>query len=176
MRVIGCAGSKPLSSSPPLPSPTAPAVPPRSSSGQRPTLFVWQKPSPSFSLPLLLASIPPSPLPSVPFERRRSSSGLKSTLCASQVSSQLFSLPLRASVPYQPLPISPFAPAPFSAAKLPILFASVCCCSGMFRNHLATRSGKSLGLTSLRATALLAAPHEAAEAHWLDLPLLSLGV
>jgi hypothetical protein len=28
------------------------------------------------------------------------------------------------------------------------------------------------GLTSLRATALLAAPHEAVEAHWLDLPSL----
>ena len=80
------------------------------------------------------------------------------------------SLPLQGVILYQPSPISPFELGPFSAEKLPKLFAWVGLLGEMIRNHVATRSLKSLGLTSLRATALLAAPHEAAEAHFLDLP------
>jgi hypothetical protein len=74
------------------------------------------------------------------------------------------SLPLQGVILYQPSPISPFELGPFSAEKLPKLFAWVGLFGEMIRNHVATRSLKSLGLTSLRATALLAAPHEAAEA------------
>ena len=55
-------------------------------------------------------------------------------------------------------------------AKLPILIALFGWCSGMFPNRLTTRSLKSLDPTSPRATVLVAAPHEAAEAHSLDLP------
>jgi hypothetical protein len=107
--------------------------------------------------------------PSVPFERRRSSCGQMPT------SYDLFresnpSLPLQAVLLYQPSPISPFELAPFSAVKLPIQFASVGLFGEMIRNRVVTRSLKSLGLTSLRATGLLAAPHEAVEAHFLDLP------
>ena len=80
------------------------------------------------------------------------------------------SLPLQGVILYQPSPISPFELAPFSAEKLPKVFAWVGLFGEMMRNHVATRSLKSLGLTSLRATALLAAPHEAAEARFLDLP------
>jgi hypothetical protein len=79
------------------------------------------------------------------------------------------SLPL-AVIPSEHSPISPSAPAPFSVVKLPIQFALVGLFGEMIWNRVATRSLKSLGLASLRATALLAAPHEAAEAHFLDLP------
>lgn len=118
-----------------------------------------------------LSSVLPSPSPTSPAVPPRSSCGLKLTLCAWQVPSQLFSLPLLlAAIPSEPLPISPFVPAPFSGEKLPKLFASVGLLSGMIPYRLTTRSPKLLDLTSPRATALLAAPHEAAEARSLDLP------
>jgi hypothetical protein len=104
----------------------------------------------------------------VPAVPQRSFSGLKPT------SYGLFdglSLPLLlAAIPFEHSPISPSAPAPFSAVKLPIWFASVGLFGEMIRNRVATRSLKSLGPSFLRATALLAAPHEAAEAHFPDLP------
>jgi hypothetical protein len=124
-----------------------------------------------------ISSSPPVPSPTVPAAPPRSSCGRMPTWCALQEPSQLFSLsPLLASVPSEPLPISLFVPAPFSAVKLRTLFGSVVPTCGILPYRSKTRSRKSLGLTSLRATALLAAPHEAAEAHWLDSPLLSLGV
>jgi hypothetical protein len=106
--------------------------------------------------------------PSVPFERRRSSGGQMPTLYDPSYGPSL-RLPL-AVIPSEHSPIWPSAPAPFSAVKLPIQFASVGLFGEMIRNRVATRSLKSRGLTSLRATARLAAPHEAAEAHFLDLP------
>ncbi|HXO35857.1 MAG TPA: hypothetical protein VN901_26255 [Candidatus Acidoferrales bacterium] len=54
------------------------------------------------------------------------------------------SLPL-AVIPSEHSPISPSAPAPFSAVKLPIQFASVGLFGKMIRNRVATRSLKSLG-------------------------------
>jgi hypothetical protein len=118
-------------------------------------------------------SCPLSPSPTLPAVPPQSSYGLMPT--SYDLSCGLSpSLPSLAAIPSEHSPISPFELAPFSAAKLPILFALVGLLSGMFPNRLTTRSPKSLGLTSLRATAILAAQREAAEAHWLDLTLLPL--
>jgi hypothetical protein len=119
--------------------------------------------APNFRPP---SSAQPSTSPTLPVVLRRFFSGQMPT---SYDPSYGLSLPL-AAIPSGHSPISPSAPAPFSAVKLPISFASVGLFGEMIRNHVATRSLKSLGLTSQRATALLAAPHEAAEAHFLDLP------
>jgi hypothetical protein len=114
------------------------------------------------------SSAQPSTSPTLPVVLRRFFSGQMPT---SYDPSYGLSLPLPlAVIPSGHSPISPSVPAPFSAVKLPISFASVGLFGEMIRNHVATRSLKSLGLTSLRATALLAAPHEAGEAHFLDLP------
>src|ERR1035437_11149777 len=69
-------------------------------------------------------------------------------------------------------PISPFVPAPFSAAKLPILFGSGGLLGEILLNRLKTQSRKLLDPTSLHVPALACALLEAPEAHWLDLTLL----
>jgi hypothetical protein len=120
------------------------------------------------------SSAPPSTLPTGLAGTPRSCCGRLPTWFAwQQEPGLLFSLPPKltlAAILSEPSPISPFAPSPFSVVKLPRQFGLLVFRSEMFRNDLATRSRKSLGLTSPRATALLVAPHEAAEAHWLDLP------
>jgi hypothetical protein len=128
------------------------------------------------SLDVLPDSKPPSfPWPvSSPtwlFEQLRSSYVLTPTWCVVLEPSLLFSLSPMAAIPSEPSPILPFVPAPFSDAKQPKQFGLVCLFSGVSPNRLATRSLKSLDPASLRATALLAAQHEAAEERWLDLPL-----
>jgi hypothetical protein len=67
-------------------------------------------------------------------------------------------------------PTSLFEPAPFSAAKPPIIFASVGLRCGLFPNRSTIQSPKSLGLAFLPATVPFGAQHEAPEAHSLDLP------
>jgi hypothetical protein len=114
------------------------------------------------------SSVQPSTSPTMPVVLRRCFSGQMPTSYNPSYGPSL-PLPL-AVIPSEHSPISPSAPAPFSAVKLPIQFASVGLFGEMIRNRVATRALKSPGLTSLRATALLAAPHEAAEAHFLDLP------
>jgi hypothetical protein len=92
------------------------------------------------------------------------------TWCASQEPKKLFS-PLLAAIHSEPSPTSPSALPPFSGAKLPIGLGLVGLFSGMPRDRSTTRLPKLLDPTSLLATVLLAAPHEAAEARWSDLPL-----
>jgi hypothetical protein len=75
--------------------------------------------------------------PSVPFERRRFSCGQMPT---SYDPSYGLSLPLLlVAIPSEHSPISPFAPAPFSAVKPRILFFSVGLDDGMFPNRLTTQ-------------------------------------
>jgi hypothetical protein len=75
-----------------------------------------------------------------------------------------------AAIPSQPLPISPFEPAPFFAAKLLKVFASVDLFGEMTPCRLTTRSPKLPDPTSVRATSILVAQREAAEVHSPDLP------
>jgi hypothetical protein len=121
------------------------------------------------------SSVVPSPSPTLPAVPPRSSYGLM--LTSYDLSCGLSpSLPSLAAIPSEHSPISLFEPAPFSAAKPPILFASVGLCCGLFPNRSTTQSLKSLGLTFLPATVPLGAQHEAAEARWLDLTLFPLGI
>lgn len=71
-----------------------------------------------------------SALPNVPAVPPRSSS----FPLARSFASQSLILSLRAAMPFGTLPISPFALAPFFAAMLPKLFASVGWCSGVLRS------------------------------------------
>ncbi len=82
------------------------------------------------------------------------------TWCALQEPS--FSLPPD-SIHSEPSPISLSEPSPFFDAKLPRLFASAGLFGEMIRNRLTIRSPLLLDPTSAHATALLSAPHEAAE-------------
>jgi hypothetical protein len=121
-----------------------------------------------------------SPLWTSPSERvrlPRSSSclRLKFFVNASQEPKGLFP-PVLAAILSQPLPISPFVPAPSSGAKLPRRFGSVGLTCGILRYRSRTRSRKLLDPTSPRATAPDFAQHEAAEARWLDLPFFPLEI
>jgi hypothetical protein len=106
-------------------------------------------------------------------EMQQSSCGLPLTWCALQEPSLLFSLaPLLASIHSEPVPISPFVPAPFYAVKPPILLWSVDLLSRTFRSHLMTQSLRLLGLNSLHVPALACAQHEAVEARLLGFPFV----
>jgi len=115
------------------------------------------------------SSSPPESSPTALFETLRSFYVMLLTWCVSQEPTQL---PLVASIHSEPSPISPFVPAPFSAAKLPILFGSGGLLGEILLNRLKTQSPKLLDPTSLHVPALACALLEAPEAHWLDLTLL----
>jgi hypothetical protein len=112
---------------------------------------------------------PPLSSPTALFAPLRSFGGLRPTSYDLSRESNP-SLLLLAAIPSQPLPISPFGPAPFFAAKLLKVFASVDLFGEMTPSRLTTRSPKLPDPTSVRATSILVAQREAAEVHSLDLP------
>jgi len=120
------------------------------------------------------SSAAPSLLPTSPAETPRSSYGPLPTSFASPEPEPLSSLMLLAAILHEPSPISPFVPAPSYALRPLILLGSAGLLCGLLPNRLTTRSPKSLGLIFLRATVLLVAQHEAAEARCLGFPLFPL--
>src|ERR1035441_9073651 len=116
------------------------------------------------------SSAAPSSSPTSPAAPPRSSCGMLMTFCASPERCPLFSPPLLPNgIHSATLPIVPFAPAPFCVLRLHLLLWSVGWLPLLEPIHLTTRLLKSPYPTSPLATALPAAQHEAAEAHWSDL-------
>src|ERR1700693_3264974 len=114
------------------------------------------------------SSSPPSPSPTAPFEQPRSFCGLMPTWYVWQEPNP--SLPSLAAIPFESSPIALAVPAPSSASKMPMRLGSVGLTCEILQYRSTTRSLKLLDPTFSRATVLLAAQHEAAEARWLDLP------